>query len=183
MKTNISTPDIGNWQQLGYQQITPTNNGPFLLPLSNINLKKENNAITHEIAIHWQESQESDLVPYIANSLNRDYWTLLQSNTLQTPEKRPLQLNLYSRKAQNQFSCTASWYQVGTLDTTSYYVAKLLQIPALLSQQKLFTAAVITISSATADCAPYQQQLIDIASETHADIAQLIDTAPSTTAD
>jgi exosortase len=182
MNTNVSTPAIGNWQQLGYQQMTTPSAGPFQLPQSNLNLRKESDGIiqntpqkiVQEIAIHWQQNKESDLVPYIASSLNRDHWVHLQASTMQTPDKHSLQLNLYSKKAiPNQFSCTASWYRVGGMETSNYYAAKLLQIPALLIQKKQFSAAVITINSDSASCEQHRQQLIEAATETRADIVQL----------
>ena len=59
------------------------------------------------------------------------------------------------------------------METTHYNIAKLLQIPALLSQHNQFSAVVISINSETANCDPHQQQLIDAAIETHNDIDQL----------
>jgi exosortase len=173
MNTKVTPPNLGNWQQLGYQQLSSPTNEPFQLPPSNLNLRKQSGATLREVAIHWQNSQDSDLVPYIANSLNRDYWTQLQTSTLQTPKQQSLQLNLYNRKATNQYRCTVSWYRVGGMETTHYNIAKLLQIPALLSQHNQFSAAVISINSETANCDPHQQQLIDAAIETHNDIDQL----------
>ena len=173
MNTNVSEHVISDWQQLGYQQLTTPSDSPFQLPRSNINLRKEHDSTIREIAIHWRQSQRSDLVPYISSSLNRDYWTLLQTSDIQVPGQHPLELNLYKRKTVNQFNCTVSWYRVGKTETTNYYVAKLLQIPALLSQQKLFTAAVISINSDTDNCAQYQQQLTDAAIETNTDIVRL----------
>ncbi|MEH6559786.1 MAG: archaeosortase/exosortase family protein, partial [Oceanicoccus sp.] len=40
MNTDISMPVIGNWQQLGYKQLTTPSNGPFQLPQANLNLRK-----------------------------------------------------------------------------------------------------------------------------------------------
>ena len=214
MNTNVTTPVIGDWQQLGYQQLTTPGDGPFQLPQARLNLHKTNTSSTsktsirgirnsntgsantgnantnnasnstlngmatrieQDIAIHWQQNKDSDLVPYIANSLNREQWTRLQTSTLQMPNQHALQLNLYSKKGTaTQFSCSVSWYRVGGIVSTNYYIAKLLQIPALLSQKKLFAAAVITAPANTPSCEQLQQPLIDAASATHKDLLRLI---------
>lgn len=171
--TAISAPRIGNWQQLGYQLSESNRKGPLQLPESNINLKKQNGAITQNIAIHWRKDKESDLVPYIENSINRKYWTLLGSSELKTSNKQPVQINLHSRKELTQFTCTIHWYSVGGMETTSYYLAKLLQIPAMIGQNRTFAAAVITTPSQTSNCEPHLKQLLDIANQTHGDIIEL----------
>ena len=171
---SFPSPSLGNWTTMGYQRTAESPNElPYVLPPSNIHLFKRTPSTTTEIAINWRQGESDDLVPYVTYHLNRDKWTIFKQSTLKMPDGSNVSLTQFERKLAEGYACTVAWYRVGKVRTTNYYVAKLLQIPAMLMQQNIFTAATVTTFSQQTNCDQSRQLLTDLAAQTRQDIEQL----------
>jgi len=106
--------------------------------------------------LYVRNGPQEEILPYASNIYDRDNWALINSGSL----KDYVLLELSNKGSQEHILVIYN-FNVGGYTTTSYLLAKLLQFPAVLTQQPyaLFTAATISCGG---DCGSAQEALADI---------------------
>jgi len=106
--------------------------------------------------LYVRNGPQEEILPYASNIYDRDNWALINSGSL-----KDYALLELSNKGSQEHILVIYNFKVGGFTTTSYLLAKLLQFPAVLTQQPyaLFTAATISCGG---DCGSAQEALASI---------------------
>ena len=116
----------------------------------------------------YQRTTSSDkLVPYIAKLYNSEEWMIIDSQNRQFA-KQKAKLNTFRRKASDYKLVQLQWLEVGSYRATSVASAKLLQIPALLSDANNFKIVTLQSPCDNANCADASAALLNHATDVFA---------------
>jgi exosortase len=116
----------------------------------------------------YQRTTSADkLVPYIAKLYNSEEWMITESKKIDLT-KHQAKLTTFRRKASDYKIVQLQWLEVGSYTATSITSAKLLQIPALLSDANNFKIITLQSPCDSANCADASAALIDNATEVFA---------------
>ncbi|MGK0499545.1 MAG: exosortase [Oceanicoccus sp.] len=172
---NNTTP-IKDWTQFGYQEMVDGEHlQPYKHPDSQLNLIKNEGTTTTELAIHWRQSQQDDMVPYVGDTFNGSHWRIVSTEIIDYAD-HTAKLSVFRQQSYGQFACTLSWYSIGHFDTPHYYQTKILQIPSsIINANSHFVAVVITREIDNQNCQKDKQSLINTAIDIHKELQQLLD--------
>jgi exosortase/archaeosortase family protein len=116
----------------------------------------------------YQRTTSADkLVPYIAKLYNSEEWMIIDSQNIQFAQHKA-KLTTFRRKASDYKIVQLQWLQVGSYTATSITSAKLLQIPALLSDANNFKIVTLQSPCNNANCADASAALINNATDVFA---------------
>jgi len=121
------------------------------------------------VQVHqYQRTTSADkLVPYISKLYNSEEWMITESKKINLA-KHKAKLTTFKRKASDYRIVQLQWFEVGSYRATSVTNAKLLQIPALLSDANNFKIVTLQSPCDNANCADTGAALIDNATEVFA---------------
>jgi exosortase len=116
----------------------------------------------------YQRTTSADkLVPYIAKLYNSEEWMIIESKNIHIAQHNA-KLTNFRRKASDYKIVQLQWFQVGSYTATSITSAKLLQIPALLSDANNFKIVTLQSPCNNANCADASAALINNATDVFA---------------
>ena len=116
----------------------------------------------------YQRTTSADkLVPYIAKLYNSEEWLIIESKNIQVAQHKA-KLNTFKRKASDFKIVQLQWFEVGSYTATSIASAKLLQLPALLSDANNFKIVTLQSPCDNANCADASAALLNNATEVFA---------------
>jgi exosortase len=113
------------------------------------------------IEIHqYQRIHKTDkLVPYIGRLYNNEEW--LASNNAVSVLNHSAKLTRFRQKTSNREVIQIQWFEIGDYKTSSLIVAKLLQVPALVTGANRFKIVTLQSQCPTDDCDVAQTLILE----------------------
>jgi len=113
------------------------------------------------IEVHqYQRINKTDkLVPYIGRLYNNEEW--LASNSTISLATHSAKLTRFRQKTSNREVLQIQWLEVGSYKTPSLIIAKLLQIPALVSRANTFKIVTLQSQCSEDDCTQAQALMLE----------------------
>lgn len=120
-----------------------------------------------EVHQYRRTTAADKLVPYIAKLYNSEEWITIESKNINLAQHKA-KLTTFRRKASDYKIVQLQWFEIGSYRATSVASAKLLQIPALLSDINNFKIVTLQSPCDKTNCADASTLLIDNATEVFA---------------
>lgn len=137
----------------------PENRMPIMLALVTTD-KTENAVTTDQVYIqisHFQrKSQEEKLVPYIPRLYDHIAWSLLRQTHIYGGN---FNVQIFRNKHNGIIVAQMQWFDVAGMRTSRYPIAKLLQIPAVITGENQFSITTLQRVCNKSDCVEEIDQL------------------------
>lgn len=108
----------------------------------------DNNNTFIQISQFQRTADEEKLVPYLSRLFDNAAWSLQSENILENNVHND-KIKIFRNKHNGIIVAQAQWFEIAGHATTSYTIAKLLQIPAMFTKMNTFT--IFTIQRICAD--------------------------------
>ena len=133
-----------------------------------VGLIENNNVQIYAQVNQYQRTTSTDkLVPYISKLYNSEEWMIVESKKVNLA-MHTAKLTIFKRNASDYKIVQLQWFEVGSYTATSVTSAKLLQIPALLSDANNFKIVTLQSPCDNANCANASAALINNATDVFA---------------
>lgn len=114
----------------------------------------DSNKVYIQVNQYQRVNREQKLVPYLKRLYNSEQWSITQEYET-TVESSRIKIQIFRNKHNGTIVAQAQWFAIAGITVNSYSVAKLMQIPAILGNQNVFTIyslqSVCSDSSCTAE--------------------------------
>lgn len=150
-----ATPTITDISNKIPHALTPVPKSKMPIKVELPNDDKAENAVTpNEVFIqinHFQRKSQTDkLVPYIPRAYDHVAWSLVKQQ--KASDGRDFQIQIFRNKHSGIIVAQAQWFDVAGMMSSSYAVAKLLQIPAIISGKNYFSVNTLQSICKTLEC-------------------------------
>jgi EpsI family protein len=125
--------------------------------------KRENINVTLFILPYYKEVKNGDILPYFASIYDPTLWSLNRSTEIEVvADGKDIRLkkNFLTNKRTQEEIIMLSHYNVGGLTTSSYNIAKLYQIPAVLGK-KPYAIITVVVMQCNKNCDAVDKYLYD----------------------
>lgn len=131
----------------------PENRMPIKVELPSAD-KTENavdpNQVYIQISQYQRKNSDEKLVPYIPRLYDHVTWSLISKK--KADDNYGLNIQIFRNKHSGTIIAQSQWFDVATIQTSNYTVAKFLQIPAIISGKNNFTIYTLQSICSTSSC-------------------------------
>lgn len=128
-------------------------------------LRYQRDLIAVEIFDNWQTDTGDKLVPYISSLFDHKLWSKQSEEDLTMADGEEARGLLLQRKPYGELLYVIYWFEVGPYTTSSYSIAKMLQVPAILLGNNFFRAYGVRMQCQTPDCDRARRQTLELANQ------------------
>jgi exosortase len=159
---NYTAPKLSLVSQADLKNIATHDD--FIFPKSKMLVGNiENSQVKSLSVINWRASNTEDLVPYWPQKFSKKW---IETKTLDWPinnQTNKLSASFYRLSSSNLKlkRCVAISYETGGVKTSSYVIAKLAQIPALLLDKNYFIAHIVYADTKLSTCKSETTKLVE----------------------
>ena len=141
----------------------PENRMPIKVELPSVD-KTENAVDPHQVYIQISQFQrktsDEKLVPYIPRLYDHVTWSLISKK--KADDDNGLNIQIFRNKHSGTIIAQSQWFDVATMQTNNYTVAKLLQIPAIISGKNNFTIYTLQSICSTSSCSNEIKNILNL---------------------
>jgi exosortase/archaeosortase family protein len=128
-------------------------------PSTRIENAMDGNKVYIQINQYQRINQEQKLVPYLKRLYNSDQWSIV-GEKLSNVDSSRIKIQIFRNKHNGIIVAQAQWFAIAGTTANSYSQAKLLQVPAILGNQNVFSIYSLQSTCSDTNCAPEIQHIL-----------------------
>lgn len=128
-------------------------------PSTRIENAMDGNKVYIQINQYQRINQEQKLVPYLKRLYNSDQWSIVGEKLSDVDSSR-IKIQIFRNKHNGIIVAQAQWFAIAGTTANSYSQAKLLQVPAILGNQNVFTIYSLQSTCSDTNCTPEIQHIL-----------------------